>query len=204
MLLRNTYLALLAFLFVANAQAQKAYPYRTTWYLGGITTKTGEEVGGELQFDWETNSLKLKKEETIKTFSPSNVEKFEFFDPQWKAQRHFVSLPFLAKKRRYASPIFFEVIYEGKVSVLMRENDVEMVGLVKFKNMMRTPSECYLHTQGSTPVRFDGRSKSLYELLPNHQAKLDSFIARNRLNPYLLRDLLLIVEHYNSLELATL
>jgi hypothetical protein len=201
MLHRGLLCVILSVLCLSHTQAQAPYPYRTTWYLGALSTKTGEELAGEMQFDWETNSLKIKQEETIKTFSPSNVAKFEFFDPNWKEQRHFVSLPF-SKKGRYASPRFFEILLEGKVSVLMRENNVEAVGIIKFKNMTKTPSECYLYTEGESPKRFDGRPKLLYQILPHHHADLKEFIERKRLNVYQLLDLIRVVDYYNSLENA--
>lgn len=183
----------------ATSQAQNAYRYLTTWYMGSLVTQNGDTLSGEIQFNWETNSLKIKQRGTLKAYSSSNISTFEFFDPYWRSNRYFISQLVTQKKSDYQIPAFFELLFYGKISILMRENDNESTFL-NIKKLIKPSVECYLRFPEGNLKRYDGRRKVLYELLPSHHSELDEFITRKGLNIGNLADLVRILQYYDKLE----
>ena len=178
----------------------RPYPYRENWYAGMVVDKNSDTLSGKIQFDWETNSLKIKANQnaTVKTFSASNALFFEFYDPVWKYNRQFQSY-YYAKRGTYEVPIFFEVIQAGTTSVLMRENDNNSVG-PNVKKLSKAAFECYFGFADGSVKKYDGTPRNLFALLPNHQDEVKTFIERKRLDYGLLGDIVRIVMFYNSLD----
>ncbi|MDA1269430.1 MAG: hypothetical protein O2829_10150, partial [Bacteroidetes bacterium] len=101
------------------AQTRNQFPSQI-WHKGTLNLADGSLVKGLVKYDLENNLVQLQ-EETIITFSASNVSSFDIFDEIYGGIRKFYSLPF-ALNGEYETPIFFEVLTQGEhIALLCRE-----------------------------------------------------------------------------------
>ena len=98
------------------------------WYLGELRLKDGTRLKGNLMYNLEKDIVQLEREERIETYSAQQVISFvlslpESDDEEAQKQpgyRYFFSLP-LANNTGYKRLSFFEVVVEGKATLLVRE-----------------------------------------------------------------------------------
>lgn len=96
------------------------------WYLGELQLKDGTRLKGNLMYNLEKDIVQLEREERIETYSAQQVISFvltmpDSDDTQKQAgYRYFFSLP-LANHTGYKRLRFFEVMVEGKATLLVRE-----------------------------------------------------------------------------------
>lgn len=98
------------------------------WYLGELRLKDGVRLKGKLMYNLEKDVVQLEREERIETYSAQQVISFVLGAPESDDQeaqeqaryRYFFSLP-LANNTGYKRLSFFEVVVEGKATLLVRE-----------------------------------------------------------------------------------
>ena len=98
------------------------------WYLGELRLKDGTRLKGNLMYNLEKDIVQLEREDRIETYSAQQVTSFVLRVPNSdddEAQkqvryRYFFSLP-LANHVGYKRLSFFEVVVEGKATLLVRE-----------------------------------------------------------------------------------
>jgi hypothetical protein len=103
---------------ITAAQGQEfAFEY---WHEGRLVTDDSDTLKGSIQYDLQGDLLQLKRGELIETFTARKVIYFEIFDVTIKEYRVFFSLPY-STTGTYKAPVFFELLTEGKLTVLARE-----------------------------------------------------------------------------------
>ena len=97
------------------------------WYLGELRLKDGTRLKGNLMYNLEKDIVQLEREERIETYSAQQVISFVLTMPdsddeaqKQAGYRYFFSLP-LANNTGYKRLSFFEVVVEGKATLLVRE-----------------------------------------------------------------------------------
>ncbi len=204
---------ILAFLLMfgaAEVSAQNQFPSQI-FHKGNIYGTDGQVYSGLVKYDLVNNLVQLQNE-TITTFTASNVSYFEIFDEVFGGLRKFYSLPY-ALNGDYETPIFFEVLTEGdNVALLCREyiaTDSRNMGAMNTMGMnpfwgpstmigYRLAFNYYFFKNGSID-RYSLKKKDLFDMLTGHDEEISLFMRKNRLEHDKRGDLLRITAYYNEL-----
>ncbi|WP_258105143.1 hypothetical protein [Marinoscillum sp. MHG1-6] len=175
-----------------------------TWHRGFLVSVERDTIRGKIKYDIPNNVVLVSRNEVVQTFTSQKTFYFEIFDEIVGNYRQFYALPYNVNFD-YELPIFFEVLYEGPLSLLTREAIVtEVVNASGAYYSMPVQREVvsyayfFLDKKGNIR-RFSGNKKDLYLIMSNKQAQVKSFVKKNRLNTNDLRDLIRITAFYNSL-----
>jgi hypothetical protein len=173
-------------------------------------------VNGLVKYDLETNLVQLQ-EETVITFTASNVTSFDIFDETYQGIRKFYSLPY-ALNGGYDTPIFFEVLTQGEhIALLCREyiatdtrgmNNWMGMGMGMGMNPFWGPQNVsgfrlaftYYFLKNGSMEKYSGKKKELFDMLPGFDEELDLYMRKNRLEHDQRGDLLRITAYYNELK----
>ncbi len=89
------------------------------WHEGKLVMDTGDTIRGTVRYNLD-DLLEVRHDNRIESFAARKVLLFEIFDQSYRRYRQFYSLPYSALGG-YKSPVFFEVLSEGKITLLARE-----------------------------------------------------------------------------------
>lgn len=198
---------------ISTVFAQSQFPSQL-WHKGNIHTTDGQVYGGEIKYDLENNVVQLQNQ-TVDTFSATNVTFFELFDEVYGGVRKFYSLPY-AQESDYATPIFFEILTEGEdLALLCREyiaTDSRGMGgygmmsgygmnpLYGSQSMIGNKLAFkYYFLKNGKIEQYNLKKKELFEMLPGHDDEISLFMRKNRLDYDKRGDLLRITTYYNEL-----
>lgn len=190
----------LVFLFViAGAQAQ-SFPF-DFWHDGKVVLESGDTLRGVLKYDL-SDLLQVKHDNRLESFSARKVLFFEIFDNVYKRYRTFYSLPF-ALENQYKTPVFFELLNEGKLTVLTREkleyksysSPYSYYGSYTRQVMVNI---YYLLKEDGNIETFTSRKSDWYDLMGNKADDIRSFAKQNHYSFDDKYQLKAIIDYYNS------
>lgn len=191
-------------LFIKNTEAQKQPG--STWGAGLVALLDETEYNGQIKYDLTINTVQLNQGDKTLSFGASKVEYFEFFDVNEKILRQFYSLPFTATTSNYESLIFFELLTEGKITLLNREELIERVvsrpmtfGYYPGGTMIeRTLQDNFFILEENGKVRvFDPAQENIFDVFFPYTNQMLDFAAKNRVSSRRKHDLILLINHYN-------
>ena len=90
---------------------------------GKVTLANGDTLSGNIKYDMENDLIQIVYKGTIQTYSARKLMYFTIYDNTVDMFRTFYSIPYEIE-RNYERPLLFEVLYEGKLSLLAREKIV--------------------------------------------------------------------------------
>ena len=93
------------------------------WHPGLLVTNEGDSIKGDLKYDFENQSIQLDNGKTLKAYNVNNLYFFEIYDETIRDYRQFYSLMYEVGYN-YSVPVLFEIVIEGKLSLLLRERIV--------------------------------------------------------------------------------
>jgi len=187
--------------YIASAQQFSSQVFHE----GYLVTIDQDTVKGLLKYDMETNIVQLVQGNVVKTYSSHNIYHFEIYDQLVNNYRQFYSIPYNVNYD-YKTPIFFEVLYEGPLSLLCREAIVQVAvnnGSAMYwgSNYMQNRLQYtyfFLDKQGNIQL-YTGKKASLLSIMSKHASQVKSFIKKNRLKPDEMRDIIRITAFYNAI-----
>jgi hypothetical protein len=175
--------------FSAAASAQQ-FPFEF-WHEGKIVLETSDTLRGLVKYDLQNDLLQLK------IF-------FEIFDQSAKRYRQFYSLPY-SQNNTYNTPTFFELVAEGKLTVLTREKleyRTVSTGFYYYGNYTRlvlVNTYFLLKPNGKIEQINNPRRRDWLDLMKNKEDDVMAFAKENRLDFDDKFELTRIIEYYNSL-----
>ncbi|MEM6642308.1 MAG: hypothetical protein AAF616_04960 [Bacteroidota bacterium] len=172
---------------------------------GFLVTVAKDTLKGNLKYDLEANILTIVGSGKTISFSSHKVFYFEIFDKILNNYRQFYSIPYTVNFD-YKIPVFFEVVYEGKLSLLRREQIVMRSvnttsaywGGGNVRQTVLEYSYFFLDSKGSITF-FNGKKKDLIRFMSKKQNEVKEFIKENRLETDRSSDLVRITAFYNSI-----
>lgn len=189
---------ILALLMGQTVRAQNFINDKNDWFRGFVVFTNEDTLRGEVQFEMQTNLLKLRfADGIIKTYTAHRISTFQFYDPLILLRRRLVTLPY-SKKGNYEQPTFFHVMTEGNITLLYREN-IKNSYIWDTKTLKNPDYVIYFLFEDGTIKPFNGTPKQLETYLPNHQEEVLDFANQRKLNPATPFDLMRIIEFYNQL-----
>ncbi|HRG08616.1 MAG TPA: hypothetical protein PLJ08_08555, partial [Cyclobacteriaceae bacterium] len=173
------------------------------WHTGKVVLDTGDTLRGLLKYDLDKDILQVQANNRLESYTARKVLLFEIFDETVRRYRNFYSLPY-ALAGQYKAPVFFELLQEGKLTVLCRE-------VLEYRT---TSSPYYFYGSYSRLVliykyfvlrengiieEFRGKKNDWYELMPVKAEEVEKFAKQNRLSLDDKYELSRVIEYYNSL-----
>lgn len=106
--------ALLAGLIVHSASAQFA------WNEGEVTLSTGVKLWGSISHQAKTDILLVRTLDKVKTYTPDQLQGFQFIEPSTGAFRHFSVYHLTSDKYQETMPVIFEELIPGATVQLLQ------------------------------------------------------------------------------------
>ena len=173
------------------------------WHEGKMVLESGDTLKGNIKYDLQNDLLQLESNNRLESFTARKVLFFEIFDKLSKRYRQFYSLPFTTSGQ-YKAPVFFELLAEGKMTLLCRE-------ALEYRNY---PSSFYYYGSTTRLVLvnkffllsnkgniepFVGKRNDLIYLMGNQGEPVEKYMKSNKLNVDDKYEFAQIVTYYNSL-----
>jgi hypothetical protein len=174
------------------------------WHEGKMVLEKGDTLKGHLKYDLQTDILQLQVNGKNESFTARKVLYFEIFDQTVKRYRQFYSLPF-ALNGAYKAPVFFELLEEGKITLLCREaleyrtvNSSFYFYPSAYTRLVLVYRYYLLEESGKINEFIDKKSNWL-SLMGNRADEVEKFAKDNRLHFDDKEELIKIIAFYNSL-----
>jgi hypothetical protein len=184
------------------SSAQRNWPSEL-WHDGKVVLVTGDTLKGMVKYDFQQNVVQyVINNKQAEIYSARKVLFFEIFDETVRKYRRFFVLPY-TNPSNYKAPVFFELLAEGKMTLLARE-------LLEYKTYTNTfyggsysrlvqTYYYFLLREDGTIEDFRGNKNDLIALMGKRGKDVEKYIKANRLDFDDKYDVARIVDYYNSL-----
>ena len=172
---------------------------------GFLVTTNRDTLTGQLKYDLDANILTVFDRGKTKSFSSQKVFYFEIFDQILDNYRQFYTNPNNVNVD-YKIPIFFELVYEDKISLMARERIVSQAvnnaspywGGGTGQQLVIKYSYYFMSDKGKITY-YNGKKKDLLNFMSKKQTEIKKYIKNNRLDTDKMSDLVRITAFYNSI-----
>ena len=194
--------ALLFFTFLAAAVHAQQFP-SDLWHEGKIVLEEGDTLRGNVKYDLQNDLLQFEKGGGLESFTARKVLFFEIFDKTVKRYRQFYSLPYTTSGQ-YKAPVFFELVSEGKMTLLCREALEYRSYPSSFyyygsTNRLILVNKFFLLNEKGFIEPFNGKKNDLIYLMGNQGDPVERYMKTNKLNIDHKYEFAQVVDYYNSL-----
>lgn len=191
----------LFFLMSQQVEAQQ-FP-SDLWHDGKIVLLEGDTLRGNVKYDLQQDLVQYNvANQRTTAFSARKVLFFEIFDTSIRRYRQFFALPF-STTAGYKAPVFFELLEEGKMTLLSREsveyrtyNSPYYMG--SYSRLVLVYKYFFLDESGNIS-EFTGNKNDLLNLMNKKSEEVEKYIKANKLRYDDKYDFARIVAYYNSL-----
>ena len=184
--------------FCASAQ-QFAFEY---WHEGKLILDTGDTLRGHIKYDLQSDLIQYQSPtKQLESFTARKVLFFEIFDATVKRYRIFYSLPF-SQGGQYKAPVFFELIEEGKLTVLGRE-------LLEYRTVnsgysyytytrLMLINKYFILKENGNIEEYLGKKNDWYDLMKGKEDDVRKYVKANKLDLNEKYEMAKAVNYYNS------
>ena len=181
------------------------------WHNGYVVLIDGDTLVGKIKYDFTNDLIQIDRNGSYNTFAARKILFFKIRDNLAQNDRYFYSLPFKVHSN-YEVPILFEVLYEGKLSLLSREEIVT-------ENMTSSRTDYYYYPsyypqnytreklaykfffleEKGTITYYTLKKNDLFSYFGPYAKQVNQYMKKNRLKYDNLRDLVRTIAYYNAL-----
>ncbi|HEY9044833.1 MAG TPA: hypothetical protein VIN08_03015 [Ohtaekwangia sp.] len=184
-----------------SVHAQK-WPFEL-WHEGKIVLLQGDTLKGLVKYDMQQDLLQYNwNDQKVEAYSARKVLFFEIFDVTVHRYRQFFALPYTTASE-YQVPIFFELLEEGKMTLLSREalenRTYSSPYYVGSYTRIVLVYKYYLMGEDGKITEFTGNKNDLLDLMGKRAEEVEKYIKANHLRFDEKYDMAKIVAYYNSL-----
>ena len=175
------------------------------WHQGKIVLVTEDTISGKIKYDLTRDFVQVKSHGKLLVYAASKILYFEIFDETTEDYRQFYSIPY-SHTGGYKSPVIFEVLFEGKMTLLCRE-EVSVVSAQSNTYSIRGGNYTYevlvynyyfLDHTGNI-VKYTNKKKDLMEVLSKRYDQVNKYMKQRKLQHDKRVDLIRIVAFYNGM-----
>jgi hypothetical protein len=193
--------SIIIFLFAISFSYAQQFPSEL-WHDGKIVLESNDTIKGQIKYDLQNDLLQIKEKNRMESFAARKILFFEIFDATVKRYRQFYALPY-SPNNTYKTPVFFELLCEGKITLLCRENlEYRSVNsnyyYGSYSRLVLVNKYFLLQTNGNIES-FEGSKGDWLTLMETRQVEMKDFIKKNRLEFSEKYELVRIIDYYNSL-----
>lgn len=174
------------------------------WHTGKVVLDSGDTLKGNLKYDLKNDILQIQLEKKLESYTARKVLFFEIFDETVKKYRAFYSLPY-STAGQYKAPVFFELLAEGKLTVLCRESfenrtiSSPLYYYGSTYSRIVLVNKYYLLKENGDIAEFQGKKNDWFDLMQNKKSEVEKYAKANRLSMDEKYDLVSVIDYYNSL-----
>jgi len=175
------------------------------WHKGKLVLVSGDTLTGQLKYDLTTDLVQVEIDNKIVTVGAQKAHYFEIFDVTTDNYRQFYSLPY-SISQGYKTPIFFEVVLEGQLTLLCREyltkqtshyNSYYWTGS-SYSRTILAYEYYFLKSKGEI-IYFQEKKRDLLDIMRDRSNQIKQFIKSYNLKMDQKGDLARITAYYNGL-----
>ena len=198
----KTALVAILFTFVYHLGFSQTFPSEL-WHEGKMVLVTEEVISGLIKYDQVKGIVQVEVGEKTYTYSAKAIFHFKIYDATADSYREFYSLPY-GLVTSYKTPVIFEVLIEGNITLLSREYIVTKSVQDPFSLGSSYPRELlvydyyFLDKEGNI-TEYTMKKKDLYNALSKRQSQVAEYMKTNRLRHDSRNDLIRIILFYNAL-----
>ncbi len=175
------------------------------WHAGKLVLTDGDTLHGNIKYDLPRDLVQLEIDNHILTYGAKKILFFEIFDVTVNTYRQFYSIPYHVSPG-YKTPILFEVLYEGKLSLLTRESIIQKTSHYNnyywsgstYTHKVLTYDFFFLTPDGEL-IQFIEKKKELLIIMKDRASEIKAYIKTNNLKVDQRGDLARITAYYNSI-----
>lgn len=191
---------LLFFLSISATALSQDFSFEY-WHSGYLIVEGGDTLKGQIKYNLQTDLIQYQNASRVETFTARKVVFFEIFDALSKDYRRFYSLPY-ASSGGYRAPTFFELLTEGKMTLLAREN-LEYKTYSSFYyygsyTRLVLVYKYFLLEENGEIEEFQGKKNDWIYAMGNRGSDVQKYVKSNKLDFDDKKDLTKIVEYYNG------
>jgi len=180
------------------------------WHTGKLVLLSEDTIIGKIKYDLQNDAVQINVRNVVKTYSARKILYFEIFDETIDSYRHFYALPYSVQKN-YEIPLLFEVLYEGHLSLLCREeivteavpqyNSYPYYGNSPYSNQKRARLnyKYYFLDERGGIQDYNMKKSELMTFFKKQQQQVKQYIKKNNLKHDQMRDLVRVTAYYNAL-----
>ncbi|HNP94759.1 MAG TPA: hypothetical protein PKJ63_03995 [Cyclobacteriaceae bacterium] len=196
------YVLLCTFFFTFHLAAAQEFAFEY-WHEGTIVLESGDTLKGSVKYDMQTDLVQIQIDNKLETYTARKVLFVEIFDRTIKRYRRMYSLPFNTSGE-YKAPVFFELLEEGKITLLCREAleyRTYSSSFYYYSNYSRLTIvyKYFLLKENGDIVQFVGKRNDWLDLMNDRRDEVQKFARDNRLDFDEKYHLKRIIAYYNSL-----
>jgi hypothetical protein len=194
-------LLFVVFLLVGAGNVFAQYPSEL-WHEGKVVLESGDTLRGMIKYDFQQDLVQYAlKDQKAEVFTARKVLFFEIYEVAIHQYRRFFALPF-ATQTGYKAPIFFELLEEGKMTLLAREfleyKSYRSMYFGMYTKLVLSYRYYFLNEKGDI-TEFNGTRNDLLQLMGKKADVVETFMHKNHLRTDERSDLVQVVDYYNSL-----
>jgi hypothetical protein len=186
-----------------NASAQQ-FAFEL-WHEGKLILDSGDTLKGKIKYDLQSDLIQYQTNEQppkLESYTARKVLFFEIFDGTVKRYRIFYSLPY-STAGQYKAPVFFELLEEGKLTVLCREaleyrTSSSFYYYGSYTRLVLIHKYFLLKENGNIE-EYRGKKNDWYELMRGKEDEVQKYVRVNRLDLDDKYELAQALNYYNSL-----
>lgn len=173
------------------------------WHEGKIVRREGDTLRGLIKYDLQNDLVQyVVKDQQPEVYTARKILFFEIFDQSVNTYRQFFTLPFTVTGG-YKAPIFFELLEEGKMTLLSREilelrTYSSPYAMGSYSRMVMIYRYFFLKENGDIE-EFTGNRNDLLTMMGRNGDDVEKYIKKNRLRFEEKYDFAKIIAYYNSL-----
>lgn len=173
------------------------------WHDGKIVLVEGDTLKGQVKYDLQQDLVQyIHRDNRTEAFSARKILFFEIFDNTVRKYRQFFALPY-TNSTGYKAPVFFELLVEGKLTLLSRES-IEFrtysspYYLGSYSRQVLVYKYFFLDEDGNIK-EFTGNKADLLDMMGKKSEDVEKYMKSNRLRYDDKYDFARIVAYYNSI-----
>jgi hypothetical protein len=189
-------------LFVSAAASGQPFPSQV-WHDGKLVLDTGDTLKGQIKYDLKQDLIQYNQpNQRTDAFSSRKVVFFEIFDETARRYRQFFALPY-TNQAQYRTPVFFELLTEGKLTLLAREalefrTYTSPYYLGSYSREVLVYHYYFLDDEGNIE-EFKGSKADLLNMMGKKSGDVEKYMKTNRLKIDDKYDFARIIAYYNSI-----
>jgi hypothetical protein len=198
---KGYYSSILIFLCCTTDLMSQRFPF-DFWHDGKVVTEDGDTLRGKIKYDPQNDLIQIGIGTRYESFTPRKVLYYDLVDATTKTFRKFYALPY-AVSGDYRTPVFFELLTEGKYTLLCREA-LEQVNVNSFYyygggSRVILVYRYYLLKENGSILQIGRDKDDLMNLMQDRRDEIRKYIRSNHLNLDRRPDLVRAILYYNSL-----
>ncbi len=195
------FLFLIFLLVLLKAADAQQFPFEF-WHDGKAVLESRDTLKGKIKYDPQNDMIQIERDGRFESFTSRKVIFYEIFDQSLNNYRQFYALPY-SQTGNYKTPVFFELLAEGKITLMSKEA-VEYrstnAGFF-YGNITRLVlvHKYFLLREDGKIVQVKGNKNEFIDLMGSRDKEVREYMKANRLGLERKNEITRVINYYNSL-----